>query len=201
MWQQHDVVFSKRTSHKCPPYAFQTWGNDSVILIWDKMQNLQGFYYSKLRWTCRFLNFRRNQRRESVRTETRLLEESELYGEQNRYTRDNQKNAFPMSAKPCKVIIPPRGEHDYTCTLPHRGSHPAVTCGYDPRSLKGRGGLDMHPREEGFPPPPEFVMKEHIYETPRFPLQEMPRRVATQSADGICRKTEAEEAGKSNRTS
>lgn len=146
--------------------------------------------------------FRRNQHREALRTETRLLEESEYYAEQNRYTRENQKNSIPMSVKQCKVIIPPRGEHDYTCTLPHRTAHMAPgSCDpharYDPRTERFR----MDPREEGFPPPPDFVIKEHIYETPRFPLQDMQRKgVATRSADGICRKIESDE-GKSNRTS
>ena len=108
------------------------------------------------------------------------------------------KNSVPIKQSDAPMPVYPGRDHDYTCTRPLRQSHQMACDGHfqaDPKL-----GMVHTDDDDMFPPPPDFKVREHIYESPRFPIQEMSFKGAkTQSADGIARKAETEE-GKSNRT-
>ena len=140
-----------------------------------------------------------------------LLGENGIYSDRvTRYDADdNQKNSVTRSFKqPAPPPYPDASEHDYTCTLPYRhptvGNGPVEEGARDPRSprcesIQGDSGVDS----ADFPPLPDFTInREHIYESPTFPMQVagVPMRGSrTQSAEGISRKIPHDE-GCSNRT-
>ncbi len=132
-------------------------------------------------------------------TETRLLDEHGFYSDQ-RYIRENIKNTIPLNKQAETPLPPYSGDHDYTCTLPLRQHQSHVPCDGHFRVETKPALANLEMEDDTFPPPPDFKVREHIYESPKFPLQEMSiKGIRTQSADGIARHAEMEE-GRNNRT-
>lgn len=126
-------------------------------------------------------------------TETRLLDAT-LYGDP-RYIRDTTKTTLPMSGVKQPDDYPvtyPYREHKYSINAPIR----QVSCGPCDPHFSSQHLLD----DDRFPSPPPELIKEHIYETPSFPLENLQSRdIRPHSVDGIARRPDYDD-GRSNRT-
>ena len=137
------------------------------------------------------MNHFRTQSGQQV-TETRLLTSNGMYAD-SRYVRDTNKADIPLSGVKLHEDYPPPRDHKYSINAPIR----QVSCGpCDSHFSSGQHLLE----DDVFPPPPPELIKEHIYETPNFPIHDFTGRdFRPHSVDGIARKSDFDE-GRSSRT-
>ena len=140
--------------------------------------------------TALFSRRRRSHSTQQV-TETRLLGNNGIYAD-SRYIREGNKADIPLSGVKLQDDYPPPRDHKYSINAPIR----QVSCGPCDSHFNGQHFMD----DDVFPPPPPELIKEHIYETPNFPIHDFGvGDFRPHSLDGIARKSDFDE-GRSSRT-